>query len=278
MAKAKPAVKDDPKSKALVANNGGEDAGGALVLVQDQVPEHLKASMESTRGNENVATEDLVIPRLEVVQAISEAMDPASAGYIEGAKVGDLINSVTNQNYGREVFVVPVSYSKQFLVWKDRKAGGGFFGSYSNMEDAQKRADAEGGTKAQVEVIDTPTHLCLIIDRERGKAEEIMISMPRTKAKISRQWNSMVKMAGGDRFSRVYKVATAQEKNTKGTFANYTVMQSAFPAKSLFLQAEKLYEFVKSGARNIVMDTKGFNAGDEDEGAAAAAAGGKPEM
>lgn len=236
----------------------------ALILMHDQVPDHLKEHMQGGRGSENVGTEDLVIPRLEVIQTTSPAMDPKDGGYIKGATPGMLTNSVTNQLYGNEVFVVPVHYSKQWLVWKDRQKGGGFFGAYPTPDEANDRAEQEGGKKAGVEAIDTPTHLCLLVNRETGAVDEIIISMPRTKAKVSRQWNSIIRMAGGDRFARVYRIMTAQEENAKGKYFNFVVSQSGYPSKPLFTKAESLFESISKG-RTIKMDTKGYDTeGDAD--------------
>lgn len=249
-----------PAPKAQVPTKRGE-VPGALILMgdQQQVPDYIKPG---NRGSEHVGTEDMVIPRLEVVQALSPALERDDPNYIEGAKQGDLVNSVTRQNYGKEVFIVPVYYTKQWLVWKDRTKGGGFFGAYPSPAEAEARIEQEGDDA--LEAIDTPTHLCLLIDPQEGKIDEIMISMPRTKAKISRQWNSMIKLAGGDRFSRVYRVTTALEENKKGKFQNYVVQAAGFPAKVVYDKAEKLYQAVSAGDRTVVMDTTGFQEAEVD--------------
>jgi hypothetical protein len=250
----------EPKQETRVST----EVKGSLVLVQDQAPEHIKTGV--TRGNENVNTDDLVIPRLEIVQALSPCRTEGNAEYNPHAKVGDLMNSVNNQLYGREVFVVPIFYTKQWLVWKKKTAGGGFMGAFPDPEKAEDRKnEAVGaGDKADaIEVIDTPTHMCLLVNREKGTVDEIILSLPRTKAKISRQWNSMIRMAGGDRFSRVYRVTTNHEKNAKGEFENYAIAQSGFPAKGLYERAEKLYSEIKAGTKNVVMDVKGYST---DEG------------
>lgn len=244
-----------------------------LVLVQTQVPDYIK--QEGGRGSENVTTDDVVIPRLEVIQALSPAVKRGDPGFIKGAEAGMLMNSVTKQLYGEECFVIPVFYTKQWLVWKARKdkAGkpleGGFFGAYNTPEEAERRAKEEGGEAKNIEIIDTPQHFCLLIDVNTGKAEEIMLSMPRTKAKISRQWNSMIKLGGGDRFSRVYRVVAQLEKNPKGDFYNFAIASSGFPARKLYDQAEKVYEAIAAGHRRVVMDVSDLDA---TEG------GGNPEM
>jgi hypothetical protein len=247
-----------PKVEAPKANlpAAAKDFG---IVQSDQVPDYVK---QSARGSEQVGTEDLVIPRLEIVQALSPAVKPGDPGFIEGAKIGMLNNSVTRQIYGTEVFVVPVSYTKMWLVWKDRKQGGGFYGSYHSPEEAKDaattRAKEDKIDPSVLQIIDTPQHLCLLMNKHSGKIEEIMIPMPRTKAKISRQWNSMIKLAGVDRFGRVYKVGTQNAKNAKGDFYNFTVAASGFPTKHLYDMAEQFYKQIAAG-RKVVMDVTGMD-------------------
>jgi hypothetical protein len=191
---------------------------------------------------------------------MSPAIEKSDPGYIKGAEAGDLYNSVTRQLYGKEVFIVPIHYSKQWLVWRDKKNGGGFLGAFSTPEEAQARIEQEENQKG-LESIDTPVHVCLIVNRESGGADEIVISMPRTKAKISRQWNSMIKMAGGDRFGRVYRVTTNLEENPKGKYYNFAIAQSGFPVKQLYDKAAKLYEAITAGKRKVVIDNDDDDAG-----------------
>lgn len=264
------AKKEEAKKQSATAPKPGimgtavatvKQAMGVIIAPPDQVPEHLKAAMASNRGSENVQSDDLVIPRLEIVQPLSPQIEEGHAKYIPGAKQGDLYNSASNMVYGKEVYVVDVSYEKLFLVWVDRDKGGGFRGQFKDMADAQRRANEEGGEAKGLKVLDTPTHLCLIIDPNTGKADEIMIAMPRTKAKISRAWNSMIRMSGGDRFSRVYKVTTNKETNAKGTYFNFAVSAAGFPQPATYKQAEALYLQVQSG-KGRTLDTRDFDTQD----------------
>lgn len=285
-------AKNDPKAKgpkaqpskstavAPRAPQQEEETGGAMVLVQDQVPEYLQQHTQGKgRGSENVGADDLVIPRLEIVQAASPCLIEKDPAFIKGAVPGMLFNSVTRHLYGKAVTVIPVHYTKQYLVWRDRKLAeqlkigteGGFFGAFDFQDEAKAKAEAEGGEKKAVVVVDTPQHLCLCVDHESGEVSEVMLSMPRTKAKISRQWNSMIKLAGGDRFARAYEVTTKQETNTKGTFYNYAIIQRGFPSKPVFKRAEELYAAVASGKTRVVMDANDLQRGDtpaDDDGPA----------
>jgi hypothetical protein len=251
-------AKTSAKPATQVAVQEVED--NSLVLVQDEMPDFLQEKQgEQARGSENVTTDDIVIPRLEIIQALSPAVKDGDPGFLPDARPGMLMNSVTKQLYGKEVHVVPVYYMKQWLVWgarKDKKTGkpleGGFFGAFSSSQEAQDRADQEANEN--IDVIDTPQHLCLLLNKETGGVEEAMVSMPRTKSKISRQWNSMIKLAGGDRFSRVYKVSATLEKKPQGDYYNFAVSQIGFPSKDLYNQAEKLYTAVQAGQRAVVVD------------------------
>lgn len=247
----------------------------ALVMVGTSAPDYVKSG--TSRGNENVTTADLVVPRLEIVQGLSPAVKRGDPGFIKGAAPGMFNNSVTRQLYGEEVTVIPVHFSVQYLVWRDRKMAeekkmdiqGGFFGAYTTAAEAQRRADEEGGADKAIVVQDTPTHLCLLINPETFETEEIMIPMPKTKAKISRQWNSLIKLAGGDRFSRAYKMGADLQKNQKGDFYNFKVDLVGYPAKSIYEKAEALYKAISGGQRRTMdvdnLEPVGGGAGDDHD-------------
>jgi hypothetical protein len=236
--------------------------GEVMIFDQQEAPDYISSEQ---RGSENVGQEDIIIPRLEIVQALSPQVKPGDAKYIEEARPGMLVNSVSQKLYGKEAIVIPVTYQKQWLVWMKRKdkegkgLPGGFFGAFNSPEEAKDRAEQEGGETNNIEVLDTPQHLCLLLNFETGKTEEVMVSMPRTKAKISRQWNSLVRMAGGDRFARAYRIGTAMEKNKNGEdYMNFTITQLGFPSKPVYLKAEELYKQMQAG-RAVVMDVTGYD-------------------
>lgn len=256
------------KPRTQVAPKNDND--NLMVIESDQTPDYIK--QDSQRGSEHVAREDIVIPRLELVQGLSPAVKEGDPGFVEGARPGMLMNSVTRQLYGKEVMVVPVMFIKQWLVWKKRKyidengreqkTDGGFFGAYDSALEAEDRMkeEAPNNPKGSIEIVDTPQHLCLLINFNSGAIDEVMMSMPRTKAKISRQWNSMVRLAGGDRFGRVYRVTSALETKNGNDYYNFVIAQSGFPAKTLYERAEKLYTQIQAGERKVVVDHEEFEA------------------
>lgn len=229
-----------------------EEPTNELVVVGDTVPSYIKQDPDQIRGSEDVKTEDLTIPRLEVVQALSPIRKKNDPEYVEGAEEGILYNSVTRELYGESVMVVPIIFKKQWLIWKDRDAGGGFRGEFPNPEEADTKIVelTNDGDVGPFESVDTAQHLCLLL-REDGRIEEIVLSMSKSKMKVSRQWNSIIRMIGGDRFSRVYNISSVEQKGEKGEFYNFHVTALGFPSQSVYERAENLYEEVFSGEREI---------------------------
>ena len=230
------------------------------VATQDDVPDFIKKG--KGRGNEAVEMADVVIPRIELVQALSPCLRRNDPAYIEGASAGALFNTVTRKLYGDKIDVVPVLFTKEYLCWRDRKAGGGFGGAYPSFEEAQNRINTEAKPE-EWEVVEHAQQLVLVLE-EDGATEEALISMSRTKMKVSKQWNSLIRLNGNDRFSRVYELFGVEEQNKNNdSYWNFAVANKGFVSKDIFDRAEKLYESVKSGARKVVYDTKGLDGGDD---------------
>lgn len=208
-----------------------------------EVPDYIKQGQG--RGSEEVKSSDMVLPRLEIVQALSPIKETNP-----DAREGMLFNSVTGELLGDSVYFVPVYFRMEFLVWKDQDQGGGFFGSFPTLEQAQERVNAEvgnGENPEYIEIVDTPVHYGLIITPDGGK-EQIVISMAKTKAKVSRKWNAIIQIAGGDRFSRVYKISAFTDENKKGQkFKNFVVQPAGFPPKAIYEECERVYQSFRSG-------------------------------
>lgn len=159
-----------------------------------------------------------------------------------------MFNTVTMQVVGESAYVIPVFYRMEFLIWKDQDSGGGFFGAFNSRSDAEihvQEVVSQGENPDLLEIVDTPVHYCALIHQDMTH-EQIVISMPKSKAKVSRKWNATIQIAGGDRFSRVYKITTFKDKNKQNKmFFNYIVQPAGFPPEPLFHKMEALYGMFK---------------------------------
>lgn len=256
------------KSKEVALKQSGDIAPFAA----EAIPDYLKNG--PARGSEEVKMSDMVLPRLELIQSQSPIKEVEGN---EDAKDGQLFNSVTSEIYGDLVYFVPVYYRTEFLIWQSPDYnGGGFRGAFPTEDAARvkfKELIAEdpalAGTtkegKPNLEVVDTPVHYGLKITPEGG-IEQIVISMPKSKAKVSRKWNALIQIAGGDRFGRVYKISSFSDENKQGKkFKNYVVQPAGFPPKPVYEQAEKIYETFRSGEMRVAHETVG-DTDDSDAG------------
>lgn len=218
---------------------------------------------ESNRGSEEVTIQDLTIPRLSMIQDLSPQRKKNAAEYIEGCEEGMLFNTVTNQLYPKWVLFVPVYFRMEWVVWKHRDAGGGFIGAFATQEEAVAAVGdhpmagqvTEKGDPV-IEIQDTAQHFGLLLDpdspAEGPRATEIVISMSKSQLKPSRQLNSQIRISGGDRWERYYKLSAVSVQNAKGQdYFNWKVEQLGFVSEATYTQAEGLYESVKAGERDV---------------------------
>lgn len=216
---------------------------------------------DSGRGSEEVGLNDLTIPRLVIIQDLSPQRKKNQPEYIEGAEEGMMFNTVTNQLFREYVLFVPCYYRMEWVLWKHRDVGGGFLGAYLTQEEAvaaYKQQPQAGQMTSDndpvIEIHDTGQHFGLLLDPDapaEARGQEIVISMSRSQLKPSRQFNSQIKLAGGDRWERYYRLEPVVVDGQKGSYYNWKISQLGFVSEAVFNQAEALYEAVKSGKRDV---------------------------
>ena len=80
--------------------------------------------LEDAETGHNMSNDDMMIPRLRILQTGSPQVNKREGQYVEGAEAGHIFDSVSNKAYDGEagLTVVPVSYRTTFIEWKaDRK-------------------------------------------------------------------------------------------------------------------------------------------------------------
>lgn len=229
-----------------------------------QFSETMPAYMNPTshRGSENVSSDDLTIPRLSLIQDLSPQRKKSDPEYIDGAEEGMFFNTVSKELYGESVTFIPCFFTKEWNIWKTVKAGGGFCGSFATQEEAEaefaneeyaNKVDKEGN--CEYEIVDTAQHYGLVLHEDRAP-EEIVISMTKSKMKVNRNFNSMIRLNGGDRFSRAYKITSVPDQNSAGQdYLNMKIAPLGFVSEEVYHAGEKLYESVATGVKKAARDS-----------------------
>lgn len=227
-----------------------------LVKTEDMgvstMPDYLRKDGPG-KGNENVHQEDLVIPRLGLIQDLSPQIDADNPEkFIPGAKVGMFFNSLTKELY-ESLLLCNVFFRKEFTVFVKRKAGGGFRGAYPT--EAEAVAAVEASDKPEdLEVVETGQHFCLILSGpvEQKILGEVVVSCTITKLKVSRSWNSMIRLRGGDRYAGTWNLGSIKEKNKAGQpYRNFVVSPGPWVKEHVYQRAEQTYNEVMAGLKDV---------------------------
>lgn len=230
------------------------------------VPDDIDLFGDAGAGSENIGKDDVIIPRLSLVQSMSPELKKTKPEYIEGAEEGSAFNTVTRELYPQPVTVVPVAYNRRFIEWVPREKGGGLVNPDHDpgiLDQCQKTDQGKMVLGNGNEVVDTPEHFVLIIKPD-GSVQQAVISMSSSKAKVSRRWNSVIQgiqiknpktgaMVNPPRWYKTYRVTTVDESNDRGDFKNWRIepgedLLSTEGGADVYRMAKQFYELIKAGA------------------------------
>jgi hypothetical protein len=82
-------------------------------------------------GFENVTSEDMLIPRLTVLQGLSPQIQKSKSEYIKGAEVGHIADVGIGEVFPDGIEFLPVYYRKEYLEWAPRESGKGLQGIHT---------------------------------------------------------------------------------------------------------------------------------------------------
>lgn len=217
-------------------------------------------------GFSEVTTEDLAIPFIRILAQLSPEVNKRDGKYIQGAEAGMLFNTVMNKAFDGEegILVVPCHYSKRFLEWKPRTAGGGFVSSYTPEEAARLRTtrnDRNEDILPNGNLL-TPTAQFFVLFIHDEGIQPSLLAMTSTQLKKARKWLTQMQAmtAKGKNgnytlpmFSHVYRVKTVAESNDKGDWFGYDISKERAlnmaneEDNDIVQQAVRFAQSVKSG-------------------------------
>lgn len=251
-------------------------------VVKKSASEMSAYGVYADAGFENQTRDDIVIPFITVLQDLSPQV---KKGTVEGAKVGMLFNTVTEQlvDPKKGILFVPAYTEHVYIEWIPRKRGGGFVASYK-MDDpivtkAKEESEEfgklsvtsdEGGTNDLVETFNVYGS---IIDEEGDPESMAVISFTSSKIKTYKRWNTSLRMFtlktdGGRKvrpplFAHQVRITTVKEVKGDDEYYNFclspandNITDSLLAPDSPALQsALDIAEMVKSGEAVAAHDT-----------------------
>ncbi len=208
----------------------------------DIVPAHLQT--DAPVGNENVTTNDMAIPRLTLLQAISPEVRE-----IPEAQAGMLHNSVTKDLY-ESVNLINLLFQKEYTIFKKRELGGGLEDNFTSQSLAQAHLDTLSSPE-DFDIVETDKHFCLLLDAEGKPVSPVILYMSASKLRVSKDWNTEIQLKGknADRFASAWNLSSRSETNRQNQI--YENMQISF----MGWVDEELYAFAKDTYKSLSQET-----------------------
>ena len=110
-------------------------------------------------GLEKIGSDEMQIPFLRILQALSPQLNKQDSLYIKGAEQGDLFNTVSNRIYKADegMVVINVAFETKYLEFQLRSAGGGFV----RGEEPERSPDQLVRLGEGPEILPSVTSLCV---------------------------------------------------------------------------------------------------------------------
>ncbi|QEG09493.1 hypothetical protein TROPICALSUN_51 [Erwinia phage vB_EamM_TropicalSun] len=254
-----------------------ENTEVAVVAGGQLAPAFMDDSMFGA-GFEGMDNESFAIPFIQILQKMSPIVDPDDPKYIEGARAGMLLNTVTNKLYDGKsgLVIVPCYYKRSYLRWGGRESTEpGFKGELTveevndMMKDESKIKVVEGrlyapnpdGTvheKKNDYFADTRAHYVLVIDPDTGEYGRALLSLSSTQIKASKMLNTALQQkkikdgAGNLRtpptFANMVRLTTIGQSNDKGAWSGARFdLEGIVSDKDIFNEAVAFYKDISAG-------------------------------
>jgi len=214
---------------------------------------------DSGSGFEEVTTQDLQIPFIRLLQALSPQLDKSESSYIEGASSGDIFNTVTRQLWDGDegLVILPAFFQMKLLEFVPRQQGGGFVSELSADSSDVREAvrDKDSGMELLPngnEIVRTAQYYVKIV-HDDGTLESAILDMKKSALKKSRAWLSVMQMKKHNgkvlpMYAHTYRLKSVKESNEKGNWANWSISQEGtVPNIEAYTAAKEMYESVKNG-------------------------------
>lgn len=184
-------------------------------------------------GLENVTKDDVLIPRLTLLQALSPQLNKKKPEYIEGASIGDIADVGTGETFEAPILFLPVHFQKVWIEWAPRESGKGLVGIHESadcMEGCDQNDRGQWVNAAGNYIAETSQFFGFNLAAEGRKC---FVSFTSTQLKKARRWNTLamsekLKRKDGSEYTpplfyRAYKLGSAEESNSQGDWAGWTV-------------------------------------------------------
>jgi len=212
--------------------------------------------LKTGRGFEDMDRDDLIVPYVKIMQPLSPEVQDDDVK----AKQGDLLNSLSKNNYGTTIKFIPIMFRKRRIKWIPRDEGGGMDCAsidgkipdtgemYSSHCLTCEHRQWHGDNPPECDLI--YGFPAIVLGAEQAN-KLVIISFTRTSFSAGKKLLNQMRFAGGDMFGRPYEVSTKKENKKDGNTTYTYYVLTAQPAGEL--KPEELKE--AEGYYNLLQES-----------------------
>lgn len=211
-------------------------------------------------GYENVTANDLLIPRLTIIQGLSPQVTQGKPEFDPNARVGMIYDVGLQEGFPEGVQIVALHYAKAYLEWAPRSTGKGLIEIHEDADilDNTERDEKNRNVLPNGNYIaETAQFYILNLTANRRKS---FIPMTSTQLKKSRR---LLTLAQSERltrpdgtefvpplFYRTYNLTTVPESNAEGNWMGWKIERG--PALSEIDNFKQIITEIKEFRESIV--------------------------
>ena len=212
-------------------------------------------------GFENVAAQDVAIPYLRILQALSGEVKRGSPKKVEGAEEGDIFNTGTGTVHKGGITVIPCLFKKSWILHRPRTLEGklGDFITVLSSEPTGTKVgrsffDSEGN-----EAVDVADHYVVLVDGSTWS--KALIRMGSTQLKASRFWLGRMQGIQWIRnnarvtppsFSHYYHLTTGLETKGENSWMGWIIgTEHQIMDMQLAMYAKEFYKAIIGGTVQV---------------------------
>lgn len=228
-------------TKALEGQKSTETALAKIPGMSLERPE----GPASRLGLESITKEDLIVARLALAQLLSPEVTEGDPKCVVGMAAGDLFNSMTRENYGREVYVQIVRKDKlRAMIFNSIESGGGVKEPNVSLDDPRCQW-GEDGSKPEATVFRDYLAVLLHPGGDKPLMDRIIaLSFKSSGIKVAKYLNNLIVLRTDAIFTGVYKITTGSELKPK-PHKIYKVENAGWATGQTLADGKMVYAAVK---------------------------------
>lgn len=226
------------------------------------------------KGFENMTQQDFALPFIRILGQLSPQVSEGDAKYVNGAKPGNIYNTVTNELYDgkKGINIIPCYYKKDYPEWTDRGEGAGAPVAVHLPNSPVIATGKRDGSKVRLpngNYLEETASYYVVVETKAGGYTPALITMKSTQLNVSKKWNAMMKTVqisdgkGGyavpPMHGVIYNLQSILQKNDKGSWYGWVVTQNRIlesKDKSLYLSAKGFSNDVRKGSVQTKADVE----------------------